>query len=668
MIDTSPGSDADSLPQGTAAMSISSTTPPDTTSTIDQAPARSRAPSRIIARNGPTKAQQDNMVEVFAERIYPQVPDNVLLSAYLRHNSWDFEATVSKYTQDRETLLASLVEEEGNNAETASESSPVKASDSNVERQPSDDSDTTEKRQEIGQKKELEMPWWFNDNNEQERRDAGLALRLQFEDLNDRKEVDMTPSEAVLLLHMVDWDISGARKGYNSLPEAKQAVRKQFDRMRSRLPTATVRPSATDKLQQRQLKQQDERLATFVNITGRSDWFSLKVFLQKRRWNIIAAIEAWFRSGVPPVMSRRKHVVYDLRNDFNMKVLPAPFGQDWQPQADGNGEDGWALDWETVMEIPEPPPDNETSDDESDADPEVETENPPSPITKTKKPNGRAKGRPDGFALHQMKGTAKPGLKSDWRFLFEYISKGRYWSNRFKAYEKFDWPDVAIHDQRQRDSSQTRVQFDWNNQEHIHLLNNFRRQNTCRTTNTGAREAAQLWSDEEKEFLLQMNVEWLEEMRKQFPGVSEDDLLKKTISNKTKEDWKDRLNAKFQGTVQEGSTIPRRERSIVSIISQRARTPAIIEKFKLKADSEYFRKRANRIAKEKSKGDSGVKRPLEADQEDDGQPAEKRARIDGSVVKGDPDVDENDDCETDVEGEEVVAGEEETEEADKALQ
>lgn len=649
-------------------MSISSTTPPDTTVVIAQAPAPARAPSRTIARNGPTRAQQDNMVDVFAERIYPQVPDNVLLRGYLRRNSWDFEASVSKYTQDRETLLESLIEEEENNTEAALQSSPLKTSDSNVERQPSDDSDATEKQQEIRQKKELEMPWWFNDNNEQERRDAGLALRLQFEDLNDRKEVDMTPSEAVLLLHMADWEFSGACKEYNSLPEAKQAVRKQFDRMRSRLPKRTVKARATDKLQQRQLRQQDERLATFINITGRSDWYSLKVFLQKRRWNLIAAIEAWFRSGVPPVMSRRKNIVYDLRNDFNMKALPAPSGQDWQPQADGNGEDGWALDWETVMEVPEVASDDETSDEESESDPETETEDPPSPITKTKKPNGRAKDRPDGFALHQMKGTAKPGLKSDWRFLFEYISKGRYWANRFKAYEKFDWPEVALHDQRRRDSSQSRVQFDWNNQEHIHLLNNFRRQNTCRTTNTGAREAAQLWSDEEKEFLLQMNVEWLAEMRQKFPEVSEDDLVKKPISNKTKQDWKDRLNAKFEGTVQEGSTIPRRERSIVSIISQRSRTPAIIEKFKLKADSEYFRKRANRIAKEKSKKESGLKRPLEADKEDDGQSAEKRARIDGSMVNGDPDADENDDDESDVEGEEVGAGDEETEEVDSTMQ
>ncbi|KIV95722.1 hypothetical protein PV10_03341 [Exophiala mesophila] len=619
------------------------------------------------------------MVDVFAERIYPQVPIGDLIRAYLRHNSWDFESAVSQYTEDRERLLESLIEEEEKKKkkENETESSAVSSissssSSSSSSTKSSGVSDTSERQRDIPKIKELEMPWWLNDNNEQERRDAGLALRIHYEDQADDEEVEVTPSEAILLLHMADWDFTEACEQFRSLPDAIRAVGKQFDRMRSSLPPQTLKPRAGDEIQEQQLREQDERLATFINITGRSDWFSLKVFLEKRHWNLIAAIEAWFRSGVPPVLSRRKHVLYDLRYDYNMKTLPPPSGQDWEPQADGNGEDGWALDRDTDVEVLETTSSDdgdETSDDESESDtePEADFERPKSSVSKTQKPTATSNRRPEGFTLHLMKGTAKPGLRSDWRFLHEYISRGRYWANRFKAYEKFEWPALGTHDHHRRKPSQTRVPFDWNNQEHIHLLNNFRRQNNCRTTNTSLREAAQLWSEEEKEFLLQLNLEWLATMRQQFPDLPEDDLMKKPICNQTKKDWQTRLNAKFQGTIQQGSTTPRRERSIVAIISQRTRTPAIIERFKLKADAEYFRKRANRIAKEKSKEQNALKRSLEGDQEDDGQPAEKRARIGGSMIQGYT-RDDNDDEEIDVEGDEVGSDEEETEEVNEAVQ
>ena len=42
-----------------------------------------------------------------------------------------------------------------------------------------------------------------------------------------------------------------------------------------------------------------DRIAALLDITERADWLSMKIFLQKKKWNFVRAVIAWYKKGIP---------------------------------------------------------------------------------------------------------------------------------------------------------------------------------------------------------------------------------------------------------------------------------------------------------------------------------------------------------------------------------
>lgn len=266
----------------------------------------------------------------------------------------------------------------------------------------------------------------FNTNIEQERRDGALAFRLRIENVH---EVVLSISEAVLLLYLAEWDIGVALAQFQSHEEARNRLRVAFDSMRGR----------TD-----DLNEQSARLAAMLDICERADWLSFKLFLLKKRHNLVRAVIAWYKTGVPPFknddtgdVQKKDRLHWRLRVDHNGRLREMPTSEECLAAPDAEAA-GWAHD---------------TDDFTNPGD-----TNPPTPHSHSQG-HGRnyntAKDRPPGFILHAGKesftrmplrserdkpDTIQPGPADPSKFLLEYISKGQYKFNLFKL-EKYFFSD-----------------------------------------------------------------------------------------------------------------------------------------------------------------------------------------------------------------------------------
>lgn len=167
----------------------------------------------------------------------------------------------------------------------------------------------------------------------------------------------------------------------------------------------------------------------------------------------------------------------------------------------------------------------------------------------------------------------------------EYISKGKYNFNMFKKETDFYWPERG--DQAPGPNSK-RTLFDWKNQKHVTLLNSWWRQNQARVLNVSRRDKSQKWSEEELALLYDLMKELLEEEKKAHPNKTEAELLPLTVSNDKKKEWAKRMNDKFVGKILPGSKEPRKPREASALMTQRGRTRAIVDDFKVPEDKRYF--------------------------------------------------------------------------------
>lgn len=439
----------------------------------------------------------------------------------------------------------------------------------------------------------VEIP--FNDSFEQERRDAVLALRLHFEERLGEKGT-ISPAEATLLLHQQHWDLTQAARSFGTLQRTRRSLACTYDQMRSILqgPVAEVNQQTT-------LMQQNERLAELINITGRNDWYSLRVCLQQHSWDLVATVSQWFSEGIPPEEAQASVAPHGgVRMDVNLRPLPMPTGESTRS---ASSTEGWAAEPEAFAT--EGGEHGQSSSEEESA-----------LFKQTRK-------RPHGFMVNSTRSTAKKGMRNDRLFLIEYISRGRYWYNRFERQQTFKWPGVGFtaeaqgheqdhHQHQPRPEDKRLVEFDWSNQQHLTWLNNWRRQNIQRATGLQIRARAQRWSPEELQFLYDLSEELLQEKARRFPGKTVGELLPLMISKATKEEWAKRMNEKFSGTIQPGSDWPRFDREETALMTQRARTRAIVDRFQLRADEDFFAKAARKQERAAAAA-KGVKRPRKED-------------------------------------------------------
>ncbi|OAL39076.1 hypothetical protein AYO20_01827 [Fonsecaea nubica] len=621
-----------------------------------------------------TSIERRKAVNALRDRLRPNVTDRSLLERYLETTNWDSDAAYNLWQADRARMLAgddpqgsdsssedseddssSDISPPASNAAAAGSSAPppppkaapaaaaaaAAASPGSHASDASATSDNSNKKRTFKAMRESQIGPRFNSNLEQERRDAALALRLQFE-----SEVDdgttLSPSEAILLLHVNLWDLGEAIDSFTALDDIRLRL-SDYDRMRTHLPSE-VDPEEVDIT-----REQDERLAEFMNITGRPDWWSLRVLLQEQNWNLIEAISFWFLRGVPPVHPSKKEVKRSTKADpkgnkisFGIRVgvnemsLKWPKPEQCEAPAAIFMDDKWGVE-----------PDQYTPEEVSDTQEDEEKKGKgKGKGKKAKKPRkGNKPNSAEGFLI-SVDGDpverAYKGCPNPAKFLVEHISKGKYTFKRFRQLGKFQWPDLEK--PKATRSQSGRVDFDWNNSSHIQLLNNWRRQAVGRTTKASKQDPGQPWSKEEDDYLIKLSEDLANEKKKKSTKASKETRL--IVSTEKKEEWAEKFNKKFTGTVQAGSTEPRVDRTIAALMQRRCRIKELVDRFKVKADKKWFAKielKADKTRKrsdvsddedagpsKKTKADKKRKRSDVSDEEDAGPSKKTKAVADGA--------------------------------------
>ncbi|KIW19188.1 hypothetical protein PV08_03482 [Exophiala spinifera] len=557
------------------------------------APKKAAKKPSVAADNAVTPTQRRDRLDAFVRRLSPHVVDNNILEFYLRSNDWDLETAHAEYIQDRTNHLELLRGRGDRDADDAEAQGLFNAS----------------------------MVIW-NDNPEQERRDAAYAFneRVRRTTLNTQQ---LSRTEASLWLNINHWDVGLALRNLTSVAGNADGIRqmlgRRYDRMRTPLaaPKTERKKQGQDKTaekiaEDKRQEQRDERLAEFINITGRPDWYSLLTFLADRDYDLVQAVQDWYTDGVPPFSGTTKRENGGMRDGPDGKRLPKPRPQDCVPRStmpkkkqvnipnddddssssssssssgsdESEGEDNFGDDLDRFL---------------SDSDAGSSTGSSPAPSSST--PSKQQRERVQGFIIDDYADAAKASAPNPHRYLLEYIAKGKYHSNVFEKRASHWWPDRG---QADPGANSGRVVFDWDLQKHVNGLNAWWRQNRSRVADEKKRAASQKWSQEENDFLYALNLELLDQLKQKHPTKTEDQLVPLVVPTKTKEEWAKRINEKFVGRLMPGSTEPRRPRESAALMTQRGRCPAIIEKFKVPKDKVYAAsaKRAEEKRAEKGK-------------------------------------------------------------------
>ncbi|KAJ9616406.1 hypothetical protein H2200_000124 [Cladophialophora chaetospira] len=537
-----------------------------------------------------TRTEMEHALNSMRQRLAPQITDRALLQQYLEVDNLDVDRAVNRWQTHRARILAGA-------APPPSDSSSSSSSDSDGE----DDGEGVDEGGIFEGMQANAIAERFNANIEQERRDAALAFRLEIED-SSVGYVVLSPSQAIFFLYICGWDLGVALSRWNSTSLKESfLLLGEFDRMRKPL------HREIDVSDEVTLLAQDERLATFINITGRPDWYSLRERLVEADWNLIEAVAAWFRPGVRPERPSSTGNGPGIRVDVNLREL------DWPADGDCDAAEGTVMDEGWGQEPNYFAPDNPFPN-----PPNPVKENPVAATTKprgTKPIDGRE--RRNGFLIHidssQARETAQIGIRNPELFLIEWICKGKYWYNRFK-HNKLGFPEYEAA-QNIPPRANPLPEFDWKNQDHINLLNNWRRQVTNRATGYNTRQGSQLWSQEEIDFLISLTEELFQEAKREFKDKTEAELLPLVITNKVKEDWQRRFNAKFTGTIQPGSDKERIDRKSSALMTQRGRIRILVDKYKVTEDKQWFKRQENKKEKAKAKVKVGEKRKRDSSQE-----------------------------------------------------
>lgn len=515
-----------------------------------------------------SQKEQTNRMDTLRGRLQPHVTDRGLLQRILEDVDWDIERAYRRWHREHRRAQKVQAGEDPDDISSSSSSDDSDDSDSDESGEEIADDDGNDENHNKEAKPSLlesmcERP--VNENPEQERRDAALALRIHVQELTD-DQVYLSPSEAILLLHRSQWELDTAAARFTTLQAARLELQ-VYDHMRTSLPKDVDREDSATMLQQ------DERLATLINITGRPDWFSLKLWLEHCDWNLILAVQLWFNRGIDPAAGQK---------GLRLKLIRV--GVDEQPRQ-----------WPTNQECEAP-----QVDDKWGEEPELyAVDDPESTASDQGSQSGlkTERARADGFLLSNdanPRATAKRGNPDPTKFLVEYIQKGQYWYNRFQ-HDILRWPDLEAHGQQPRDPNLPL--FDWDNQQHLNWLNAWRRQVINRATGGIARGRTQAWSQEEIDFLIALTEELYEQVKADHPDRTDDELLPLTISTAKKKEWEKRMNEKFTGTVQDDSGEPRKDRKFPALMTQRSRVRTLVERFKVKADKKYFSPKGTKQAK-----------------------------------------------------------------------
>ena len=459
-------------------------------------------------------------------------------------------------------------------------------------------------------------------NPEQCRRE--VVLRFSVHVLNRLKAL-LSISEATLLLMLDDWDIGKAVEAFKNHDSARRRLREQFDAMRSNT-------QGSD--------EQSARISILVRFTDRPDWYSMRVYLQKHKWDVIRAVVEWYKNGIRPFVSKDLTTAMNRMPGFGLRVnhkcsrLIKPSLEDTVPSSDAD-EENWG---------------HETDDYRNESDTPEIVPIVPSAAWKQRLQAGRAipgytkdkfLERLPGFAVQVDRRPVPLGVCHASDFLIEWFAKGRYWFGRW-MHEAFLWAEVETNAMAEDDSypeddgssdeilddeadldvdegdddnmffpvstplnvqasnqaatpelqgGAHAVMFDKDNQDHVNMLNMWRRELYGRVSMRNLRLSAQPWSQAELDFLYQLMQNLYEEWKLRFPRRARKEILSAiTITQTEKDGWARKLNQQFTGSIMEGQTIARRDRTSVQVVAQRCRDARIGILFRLKMDTVYMKR------------------------------------------------------------------------------
>ncbi|KAK4938337.1 hypothetical protein LTR10_021221 [Elasticomyces elasticus] len=610
--------------------STNPSTPASSTNTPNNAQgSRSNRPSNI------SRITREHRIDTFRQRLYPQVTTRRVIEVLLETNDGNVDAAYNQYMAARRAILANLGHPTATqvNASTSSDSDIETEEDAGEESDKQGENGETTAEQVQAQKEtkklltETDIP--FNANTEQERRDAAFTLREHVRESTLYTET-LTRTEAILWNYLQEWDIATAQETFQNVNHVRRQLARIFDQMRTPLQRdvvhvktagtgskprkqaavdpkeaetdaneeeeevddeATKAKRAADEELKRVSMAQDERLAEFINITGRPDWYSLLLTLQMHNWNLVGAVEHWYREGIPPYTGRPKRHTARLAADEGMRV-----GLNGKRMEKPSPEDCIPSNMEEVD-------DDQWRDEDDFFDPEEEGESDlsetPPPAATSQSNNERERDRKAGFALNTLTRLPHKGMPNPRRFVFEYIQNGTYRHNVFQ-HESFYFPERGEDENRPAKSKRqprkpkdTPVPFDWNNGSHITKLTNWYRQNSIRVGGALRRGAHQTWSDAERQWLYDRMVELFQKTKLDHPKMSDDE-IKKTmyVSDETKKAWEESYNNEFVGTQQPDGI--RKARNAAALMTMRARDARICEEFKINPDKTYFARPKNR--------------------------------------------------------------------------
>lgn len=403
---------------------------------------------------------------------------------------------------------------------------------------------------------------------EQERLFAATQLRNY---IWGRVQVVVSPTQAVLLMHLAGWDYGRAVADFSSYDDALNRLHLEFDRMRSGEGRTISRDVAVNGAQERQ----SERLAILLSITHRPDWGSVQNFLVGCEFNLIAAIFKWFFYGIAVSTKKpdQKKVRLDAyRNPLPLpsplEVVPLPFDRNWAQEPDF---------YRRVL--------GSSVNDDSIAPPPLRMED---------------RCRAFGYLLFPDRSAIQPGAYhvEDY-FVVEIIAKNRYVHSRFSKPEvkkgkgggKFLWPKLAAGPNNSNapdnntNDTDNRVVFDFTNKEHVDLLNAWRRQIFARNTGVLVRPGSQEWQPIELALLYQLVEEFFEQYIATH-GAPDDPDWHLPCPRSKLEEFTDALNATFVGT-QPGTAI-RGERTAEATQTQMRRIAPLCADFSVPEDRTWF--------------------------------------------------------------------------------
>lgn len=355
-----------------------------------------------------------------------------------------------------------------------------------------------------------------------------------------RRELRLSNAVLVLLLHDHRW-VQRDVIEYISTREDDGG----FDHVYDRLAALRLPPNGNWTC--------DKRLALLISVTSTNRWSGALRLLQKHDWDLALAIDEWLQEG-RVLKGKPKEIRGRKKKSKNDETGTRMWSAN-QPRRYVRGAFDYNDD-ETDVEDDEPPSqpsmpprpgDKEKAPDKApgDKDEDAEVEwGPTEPLQEAlREPTRRwtdiaeidgrdyvkeQRSSRSAFIIEEDREPAATGAPDESKLRVEFIKKGAYGHHEFKGKFVVDGESLSF----RWDDLDTApgVEFDWNNRDHIHKLNRWRREMYLGLTGVLARDPVIPFNKYERDWLREQEAMRIEDKFYTFADQDPDDV---NITNQT---------------------------------------------------------------------------------------------------------------------------------------